>query len=270
MRKTLIAVAAALGAAGALAAENLLITGAGATFPFPLYSKWFSDYNKKNPSLRFNYQSIGSGGGIKQITEKTVDFGATDSAMTDAELARAPGIIHVPMVLGSVVPIYDIPGVSQRLRFTGDILAGIFLGQITSWNDSRIAAVNPGVALPKQDIVVVHRSDGSGTTYIWTDYLAKVSREWARRVGHATSVSWPVGLGGHPVFGCLWAYGPVWSDDTIETRRDGQCPERYEQEGQLRQPSPRSATGRHHANAGRQIEPHQPRKPGGDARNPRL
>ena len=194
------ALAAALlaGAASAATAQaNMRLTGAGATFPYPIYSKWVLEYRSVRPNLQINYAAIGSGGGIRQFSDHTVDFGATDGPMNDSMIAAVGGnVLHIPTVLGAVVPTYNLPGVTQQLKFTGDILAGIFLGRITSWNDSRIAAVNPGVALPNQDIVVVHRSDGSGTTYIWTDYLSKVSQEWAQRVGHATSVNWPVGLGG--------------------------------------------------------------------------
>ncbi len=198
IRTLMLATAAALGAAGPLAAQaNLRLTGAGATFPYPIYSKWVLEYTSVHPNIQINYASIGSGGGIRQFTDHTVDFGASDGPMTDSMIAAVQGnVIHIPTVLGSVVPTYNIPGLAQQLKFTGDVLAGIYLGQITSWNDSRIAAVNPGVTLPDRDIVVVHRSDGSGTTYIWTDYLSKVSQDWAQRVGHATSVNWPVGLGG--------------------------------------------------------------------------
>jgi phosphate transport system substrate-binding protein len=194
VKETLIAVAvAALGGATALAADNLLITGAGATFPFPLYSKWFSDYNKKHPQLRFNYQSIGSGGGIKQITEKTVDFGASDAPLTDEELSKARGIVHIPTVMGAVVVTYNAP--VEGLKLTPETLAGIFLGTITKWNDAKLATVNAGVKLPDSAIAVIHRSDGSGTTNIFTDYLAKVSPEWKAKVGAGKSVKWPVGLG---------------------------------------------------------------------------
>ncbi len=193
MRRTLIAVAVALGAVGALAAGNLLVTGAGATFPFPLYSKWFSDYNKKNPTLRFNYQSIGSGGGIKQITERTVDFGASDAPMTDEQMAKAAGVTHVPTVLGAVVVTYNAP--VESLRLTPETLSGIFLGKITKWNDPALARDNPGAKLPDAAITVAHRSDGSGTTNIFTDYLSKVSPQWKEKVGKGTSVKWPVGLG---------------------------------------------------------------------------
>lgn len=182
---------------GAAGGATVRLTGAGATFPYPIYSKWTLEYSRANPGVQIDYQSIGSGGGIRQFADGTVDFGATDGPMSDSAIAAISGnVLHVPTVLGAVVPVYTVPGVSQQLRFTPDVLAGIFLGQITKWNDSRIAAVNDGVALPDQDIVVVHRSDGSGTTYVWVDYLSKVSPEWARRVGRGTSVNWPVGLGG--------------------------------------------------------------------------
>ncbi len=174
----------------------MLMNGAGATFPYPIYSKWFDEYTKVDHEVRFNYQSIGSGGGIRQITERTVDFGASDGPMTDEQLKKAPAeLFHIPTVLGAVVATYNLPG-SPKLRFTGDVLADIFLGKITKWNDERIKALNPSVALPSQPIVVVHRSDGSGTTYIWVDYLSKVSKEWEQKVGKGTSVNWPVGLGG--------------------------------------------------------------------------
>jgi phosphate transport system substrate-binding protein len=188
-----IALALTLGGVGALAAENLLVTGAGATFPFPLYSKWFSDYYKKNPSLRFNYQSIGSGGGIKQITERTVDFGASDAPMTEEELSRAPGIVHIPTVMGAVVVTYNAP--IEGLRLTPETLSAIFLGTVAKWNDPALARDNPGTKLPDAPITVVRRSDGSGTTAIFTDYLAKVSPEWKAGVGAGKSVKWPAGLG---------------------------------------------------------------------------
>ena len=179
----------------------LSITGAGATFPYPIYSKWFDEYQKKNPSIEINYQSIGSGGGIRQVTEGTVDFGASDGPMNDEQLKAFQdkhgfGILHFPTVLGADVPTYNIPGVSAALNFTPEALAGIFLGKITKWNDPAIAGPNKGVNLPGSDIVVVHRSEGSGTTYIWTDYLSKVSEEWKNKVGKGASVNWPVGLGG--------------------------------------------------------------------------
>jgi phosphate transport system substrate-binding protein len=181
---------------GTAARAQMLMNGAGATFPYPIYSKWFEEYTKVDPEVRFNYQSIGSGGGIRQITERTVDFGATDGPMTDEQLRKAPAeLFHVPTVLGAVVAMYNLPG-SPRVRFTGDVLADIFLGRITTWNDERIMALNPSASLPNQPIVIVHRSDGSGTTYIWVDYLSKVSKEWKQKVGRGTSVNWPVGLGG--------------------------------------------------------------------------
>ena len=191
-----------LALAGVLWAESALsINGAGATFPNPMYSKWFDEYHKKNANLQINYQPIGSGGGIKQITEGTVDFGATDGPMNDDQLKAFQdkhgfGILHFPTVLGAAVPTYNIPGVNAALNFTPDALAGIFLGKITKWNDPVIAGANKGVNLPANDIVVVHRADGSGTTYIWTDYLSKASDEWKTKVGKGTSVNWPVGLGG--------------------------------------------------------------------------
>ena len=178
------------------AAAQSLINGAGATFPYPIYSKWFDEYAKVDPEARFNYQSIGSGGGIKQITARTVDFGATDGPMTDEQLKQAPAaLIHIPTVLGAVVATYNLPG-NPALKFTPDVLADIFLGKITKWNDPRIVGANPGIGLPDQAIILVHRSDGSGTTYIWVDYLSKVSPEWQQKVGRGTSVNWPVGLGG--------------------------------------------------------------------------
>jgi phosphate transport system substrate-binding protein len=192
LQLALAAMALAL-AAPTLAADALLVNGAGATFPFPLYSKWFAEYNKLHPELRFNYQSIGSGGGIQQITNGTVDFGASDAPMTDAELARAPQVVHVPTVLGAVVVTYNAP--VPALRLTPELIAGIFLGRIQKWDDPAIAAVNPGVKLPSSPFVVVHRSDGSGTTAIFTDYLAKTSPEWKQTVGAGQSVRWPAGLG---------------------------------------------------------------------------
>jgi phosphate transport system substrate-binding protein len=173
------------------------LNGAGATFPYPMYSKWFSDYNKLHPDVQINYQSIGSGGGIRQVLNGTVDFGASDGPMTDEQLKEAnTKILHIPTVLGADVPAYNIPGVSGEIKFTPEALAGIFLGKIQNWNDPAIAKVNPDVNLPNQSIIVVHRSDGSGTTYIFTDYLSKVSKEWEASVGKGTSVKWPVGLGG--------------------------------------------------------------------------
>jgi len=173
------------------------INGAGATFPYPMYSKWFSEYHKAHPDIQFNYQSIGSGGGIRQVLAGTVDFGATDGPMSDTQLSEAKAkILHIPTVLGAVVPAYNIPGVSGDVKFSPQVLAGIFLGRITAWNDPAIAKDNPGVNFPNQPIIVVHRSDGSGTTFIFTDYLSKVSSDWQAQVGKGTSVKWPVGLGG--------------------------------------------------------------------------
>jgi phosphate transport system substrate-binding protein len=187
--------------AAVLVHAALSINGAGATFPYPVYSKWFDEYQKKNSQVQINYQSIGSGGGIKQVTEGTVDFGASDGPMNDEQLKAFQdkhgfGVLHFPTVLGADVPTYNIPGVTAALNFTPEALAGIFLGKITKWNDPAIVANNKGVSLPASDIVVVHRSDGSGTTYIWTDYLSKVSDEWKNKVGKGASVNWPVGLGG--------------------------------------------------------------------------
>lgn len=177
--------------------DPVLITGAGATFPYPMYSKWFDEYHRKFPQIQINYASIGSGGGIRQVTEGTVDFGATDGPMTDEQLAQAKTkILHFPTVLGAVVPTYNLPGVTEELNFTSEALAGIFLGKIKKWNDPELKKANAAVNLPNQDIVVVHRSDGSGTTYVWVDYLAKVSPEWKSKVGVNNSVNWPVGLGG--------------------------------------------------------------------------
>jgi len=179
------------------AVAQTTLNGAGATFPYPMYSKWFSDYHKIHSDVEINYQSIGSGGGIRQVLAGTVDFGASDGPMTDEQLSQAKTkILHVPTVLGAVVPAYNIPGVNAEIKFTPEALAGIFLGKITSWNDKTLTSVNPGVNLPNQPIIVVHRSDGSGTTFIFTDYLSKVSTEWQSEVGKNTSVKWPVGLGG--------------------------------------------------------------------------
>jgi phosphate transport system substrate-binding protein len=173
------------------------LNGAGATFPYPMYSKWFSDYNKLHPDVQINYQSIGSGGGIRQVLNGTVDFGASDGPMTDEQLAQAKfKILHIPTVLGAVVPAYNVPGVTAEIKFTPDVLAGIFLGKIQNWNDAAIAKVNPGVNFPNQPIIVVYRSDGSGTTFIFTDYLSKISPDWANSVGKGTSVRWLIGMGG--------------------------------------------------------------------------
>ena len=193
-----LAIVFAIGAFGAAArAQAQQISGAGASFPFPIYAKWFNEYNKLHPNVQINYQSIGSGGGIRQLTAQTVFFGATDGPMTKDQQLAAPGnILHLPTVLGAVVPVYYIEGLTAELKFTGPALADIFLGKITRWNDPAIAKLNPGVNLPAADITVVHRSDGSGTTYIFADYLGKVSPEWKKRVGISTALNWPVGLGG--------------------------------------------------------------------------
>jgi phosphate transport system substrate-binding protein len=195
MRKQLAFALLAMLSAAPAWAQN--INAAGATFPYPIYSKWFDEYHKLHPNVQINYQSIGSGGGIRQLLDKTVDFGASDGPMTDEQLQQAGfKVLHFPTVLGAAVPSYNIPGVTGELKFTPEAIAGIFLGKVTKWNDPAIAGANPGVKLPADDIVVIHRSDGSGTTYIWTDYLSKVSTEWQSKVGKNTSVNWPVGLGG--------------------------------------------------------------------------
>jgi phosphate transport system substrate-binding protein len=189
--------AAALLVCAATAGFAQKLNGAGATFPNPIYSKWFSEYHQQNPNVEINYQPIGSGGGIRQVTSGTVDFGATDGPMTDQQIAESKiKVMHIPTVLGAVVPIYNLPGVSQELKFSPDVLADIYLGRITNWNDGRIAKDNQGVKLPNQEIIVIHRSDGSGTTFIFTDYLSKISGEWKSSVGASTSVAWPKGLGG--------------------------------------------------------------------------
>lgn len=196
MRRTLLT----LGIVGALASSlgaQVRLNGAGATFPNIIYQTWILTYNQKFDNVEINYQSIGSGGGIRQFSDKTVDFGGTDAPMTDSAIATIEGnVYHLPTVLGAVVPTYNLPGVTQALRFSPEVLADIFLGKITKWNDARIASDNPGVTLPNQDVIVVHRSDGSGTSFVWTDYLSKVSSEWLQKVGRGTSVNWPVGLGG--------------------------------------------------------------------------
>jgi phosphate transport system substrate-binding protein len=202
MKRTSVVLLAVLALGlGVWAQGNLLINGAGASFPYPIYSKWFDVYHQKNPNIQFNYQSVGSGAGIKQVTEGTVDFGASDGPMNEEQLKafqekRGSEILHFPTVLGAVVPTYNVQGVNTALNFTPEALAGIYLGKITKWNDPALTGPNKGVNLPSQDIVVVHRSDGSGTTYIWTDYLSKVSDEWKSKVSKSTSVNWPVGLGG--------------------------------------------------------------------------
>src|SRR5881394_631309 len=179
------------------AAQTIQINGAGATFPAPIYTKWFSEYNKLHSDVRINYQPIGSGGGVRQVQAQTVFFGATDGPMTNDQLTASPGkILHFPTVLGAVVPVYNIPNVRAELKFSGSLLADIFLGKVTKWNDPAIAKLNPGVSLPGSDITVVHRSDGSGTTYIWVDYLSKTSPEFLKKVGVNTSVNWPTGVGG--------------------------------------------------------------------------
>jgi len=181
---------------GAASAETNL-NGAGATFPNPIYQKWFSEYHNAHQDVQINYQSIGSGGGIQQLTSGTVDFGASDGPMTDEQLSKVSGkVFHIPTVLGAVVPMYNINGVTGELKFTGEVLADIYLGNIKKWNDPKLAKDNPGVKFPDEEIVVVHRSDGSGTTYIFTDYLSKVSSDWKNKVGKGTSVNWPAGLGG--------------------------------------------------------------------------
>ena len=200
MRKRLLIVLLALGLAGLAVAQGgtILLNAAGATFPYPIYSKWFDVYHNAHSNVQINYQSIGSGGGIRQLLAGTVDFGASDGPMSDEQLGQAKfKILHFPTVLGAVVPTYNIAGVSGELNFTQKSLAGIYLGTITKWNDPEIAKANSGVKLPDAEIVVIHRSDGSGTSYIWTDFLAKVSEDWKKKVGNAaTSVNWPVGLGG--------------------------------------------------------------------------
>ena len=197
MTQTRWLVLAALAAPAAPAAAQVKLNGAGATFPNIIYQDWMLTYNKAHSDVQLNYQSIGSGGGIRQFSDGTVDFGASDAPMKDSAIAAINGnVLHIPTVLGGDVPTYNLPEVTATLRFTPDLLADIFLGKITKWNDARIAAANPGVKLPGSDIVVVHRSDGSGTTFIWTDYLSKISPEWEQKVGRGTSVNWPVGLGG--------------------------------------------------------------------------
>jgi phosphate transport system substrate-binding protein len=199
--KKLLTIVALAALAGVTCRAQTNVTGAGATFPYPMYSKWFDEYHKMFPTIQINYQSQGSGAGIKQVTEGTVDFGASDGPMSDDQIKefkmkRGTNILHFPTVLGADVPVYNIPGVTAELNFTPEALAGIFLGKVTKWNDPAIAGPNPGVKLPAADIIVVHRSDGSGTSFIWTDYLSKISPEWDKKVGKGTSVNWPVGLGG--------------------------------------------------------------------------
>jgi phosphate transport system substrate-binding protein len=195
--KLVVVVACAASFGHSAAAQKVQINGAGATFPYPIYSKWFSEYKKLHPDIEINYQSVGSGAGIQQVTKQTVFFGATDGPMTPEQLQAAPGpVLHFPTVLGAVVPVYNVPNLNTELKFSGQLLADIFLGKITKWNDPAIAKLNAGVSLPATDITVAHRADGSGTTYIWVDYLAKVSAEWKSKVGVSTSVKWPTGVGG--------------------------------------------------------------------------
>ena len=194
---SVVTVLLAIGTVAIAQGGQVLLNAAGATFPYPMYSKWFDVYHQAHPNIQINYQSIGSGGGIRQLLDKTVDFGASDGPMNDEQLKQASvPILHFPTVLGADVPSYNLPGVTAELNFTPEALAGIFLGKVTKWNDPAIVSANSGVKLPAEDIVVIHRSDGSGTTYIWTDYLSKISPEWQQKVGKATSVNWPVGLGG--------------------------------------------------------------------------
>jgi phosphate transport system substrate-binding protein len=196
VKKILAAAAALVLCASASVASAQKLNGAGATFPYPIYSKWFTEYGASHGSVQINYQPIGSGAGIRQLTSGTVDFGASDGPMTDEQIAASKvKIQHIPTVLGAVVPIYNLPGVGGDLKFSPDVLADIYLGKITSWNDARIAKDNPGVKLPSTEIFVVHRSDGSGTSYIFTDYLSKVSADWKAGPGTGTSISWPRGLG---------------------------------------------------------------------------
>ncbi len=199
MKKMLLVVSLCLALAGVVVSQGgtVQINAGGATFPFPMYSKWFTEYNKLHPNIQINYQSQGSGFGVAQITARSVDFGASDMPMTDEQLQKAGfKILHFPTILGADVPSYNVPGVTGSLKFTQKALAGIFLGTITKWNDPEIAKANPGVKLPAEDIIVAHRSEGSGTTYIWTDFLSKISDDWKNKVGKGTSVNWPVGLGG--------------------------------------------------------------------------
>ncbi|MGA2569077.1 MAG: phosphate ABC transporter substrate-binding protein PstS [Terracidiphilus sp.] len=194
MKKSLVVIALFVGALSVAQAQK--ITAAGATFPYPIYSKWFTEYSAAHPGVEINYQSIGSGGGIQQVTNGTVDFGASDMPMADAALAASKvKLVHIPTVLGAVVPIFNVAGVNE-LRFSPDVLADIYLAKITQWNDPRIAKDNPGVSLPGDKIIVVHRSDGSGTTFIWTDYLSKVSKDWAGGPSKGTAINWPTGVGG--------------------------------------------------------------------------
>src|SRR6266480_1431269 len=197
VRSIAVAFSAAAFLSGVASSQSVDLTGAGATFPYPIYSKWFSDYAQRT-GVKINYQSIGSGGGIRQLSEQTVDFGASDAPMSDDEMSKAKGgaILHFPTVLGAVVLTYNVPAITKPLRLTGELVVDIFLGQVTKWNDAKLAALNPGVKLPASDIIVAHRSDGSGTSYIFTDYLTAVSPAWASGPGKGKDVKWPVGLGG--------------------------------------------------------------------------
>ncbi len=197
LRAITLVLAAFLLIGSTVSAQTIQINGAGATFPYPIYSKWFAEYNRIHPNIEINYQPIGSGGGIRQLTNQTVFFGASDGPMTNEQIYAAGfPILHLPTVLGGVVPVYNIPGVNGQLRFTGKLLADIFLGKVTTWNDPEIRQLNPGINFPSADITVVHRSDGSGTNYIWCDYLSKISPQFKNTVGVSTSVNWPVGVGG--------------------------------------------------------------------------
>jgi phosphate transport system substrate-binding protein len=180
----------------AKAPETVTLNGAGATFPYPLISKWSSEYNKIKPNIQINYQSVGSGAGIKQITEKTVNFGATDAPLTEKEFSNVSGILQIPETIGAVVVAYNLPGIQKGVKFSSDVIADIFLGKIKKWNDPRIISTNPDIQFPDKDIIVAHRSDGSGTTFVFTDYLTAVSPDWKSKVGKGKSVNWPVGLGG--------------------------------------------------------------------------
>jgi phosphate transport system substrate-binding protein len=201
------------------ATAQVKLNAAGATFPNIIYQDWILTYNKAHANVQLNYQSIGSGGGINQFTQGTVDFAGSDAPMTDAQIAAAHGnVLHIPTVLGAVVVTYNLRGVTQQLKFTPDVLADIYLGKITNWADARISSLNPGANLPKSDILVVHRSDGSGTTYIWTDYLSKISPEWAQQVGKSTSVAWPVGIGGKGNEGMTYLLVHRTYDDAAKTR----------------------------------------------------
>ncbi|HEX9220876.1 MAG TPA: phosphate ABC transporter substrate-binding protein PstS [Gemmatimonadaceae bacterium] len=197
VRSIAVALSTAALLSGIASAQSVDLTGAGATFPYPIYSKWFSDYAQRT-GIKINYQSIGSGGGIRQLSEQTVDFGASDGPMSDQELANAKGgpVLHFPTVMGAVVMTYNVPGINRPLNLSGDVIADIYSGKITKWNDARIVAQNRGVSLPNSDILVVHRSDGSGTTYIFSDYLTSVSPSWASSLGRGKEIKWPVGLGG--------------------------------------------------------------------------